>query len=130
MGFWVGRSLSAKTVTSRRAHDYQYSLGPLSLHSEPQPIPASLGELLTPIGKYSPGSYGITSLCWIPVHVKPCVCPPRGKSVSPSPVELLHSNPTGLQSRRSVVFSPDVRPSYPHGGLFLSGNISVEPLWA
>lgn len=104
--------------------------GPAHPFHELQPTLASLGDPQRPTDMSGPDSCEVTALLWDPVHVKPCVCPPRGKSVSPSPVELLHSNPTGLQSRRSVVFSPDVRPSYPHGGLFLSGNISVEPLWA
>ena len=53
------------------------------LHSEPQLNPASPGDPLRPAGRSSPGSYGVTALPWVPVHVKPCVCPPRVESLFP-----------------------------------------------
>ena len=34
---------------------------------------------------------------WVLVHTRFCLCPPRGSF--PSPVEVLYSNPTGLQSQ-------------------------------
>ena len=52
-----------------------------------------------PLVSFSPGSRGGTALCWFPVHVRPCVQPPREKSASPSPVELLRAGPDGLQSQ-------------------------------
>ena len=50
---------------------------------------------------YSSGSYRVTALPWVPMCVKLCVPSRSGVSVSPSLVELLHSSPTGLQSRGS-----------------------------
>ena len=35
------------------------------------------------IGKFSPGSCGFSTLCWVPVYVKPCVHPPRMASLFP-----------------------------------------------
>ena len=67
--------------------------------SQPQLPPASLGDPPKPAGRSGPGSYGVTALPWVPMQAKPCVRPPRVETVSPSPVELLHSSPTGLQSQ-------------------------------
>ena len=50
-------------------------------HSEPRLCPASLGDPPWPTGTSSPGSRGITAFCWIPVHVKSCVCLPRMESL-------------------------------------------------
>ena len=45
-----------------------------------------------------PDSYGDLALPWNSVHVKVCVRLLRmGVSISPSPMELLHASPTGLQ---------------------------------
>ena len=52
-------------------------------HSEPQPTPASPGEPPRPAGRSGPGSYGVTALPWVPVHMKPCVHPPRVESLFP-----------------------------------------------
>ena len=52
-------------------------------HSEPQPPPISPGDPLRPAGRSVPGSYGVTTLPWVPTHVKSCVCPPRLQSLSP-----------------------------------------------
>ena len=43
-----------------------------------------------------PGSYGVTALCWVLVHVKSCVHPPRVESLF---FRVLHSIPTSLQSQ-------------------------------
>ena len=43
-----------------------------------------------------PGSYGVTALCWVLVHVKSCVHPPRVESLF---FPVLHSIPTSLQSQ-------------------------------
>ena len=82
--------------TPGRAHAQEFSFGP---HSEPQPTPTSPGDPTVPAGRSGPGSYGVTALPQVPVHVKPCVRPPRGPSVSLSPEELLHSSPAGLESQ-------------------------------
>ena len=51
-----------------------------------------------PAVRFDPDSKGDFALPWDPVHVKVCVRLLRmGVSVSPSPVELLHTSPTGLQ---------------------------------
>ena len=48
--------------------------------------------------RFDPDSYGAFALPWDPVHMKVCVCLSRmGISVSSSPLELLHTSPTGLQ---------------------------------
>ena len=52
-------------------------------HNEPQPTPASPGDPPRPVSRFSPGSYGVTALPWVPVHVKACVCPPRVESLFP-----------------------------------------------
>ena len=52
--------------------------------SEPQPSPASPGDPPRPTGRSGPGSYGVTALPWVPVHMKPCVCPLRVESLFPS----------------------------------------------
>ena len=89
--------------TSRRVHTDQQSLGPLPpvslLPSEPQLTPASPGDLPGLVGRSSSGSYGITFLWCVPVvHETLCVPSKSGVSVSPSPVELLNSSPTGASS--------------------------------
>ena len=53
------------------------------LHSELQPSPASPGDPPRPLGRSSPGSYGVTALCWVQVLVVPCVHPPRVESLFP-----------------------------------------------
>ena len=52
-------------------------------HSKPQATPTSSAGPLRPLGKSSPGSYGATALCWVPVHMRPCVCPPRMEFLFP-----------------------------------------------
>ena len=53
------------------------------LHSEPQLTPTSPGDPPRPTGGSGPGSYGVTALPWVPVHMKPCVHPPRVESLFP-----------------------------------------------
>ena len=65
-------------------------------HSETQPTHTSLGDPPRPTGRSGPVSYEVTALSWVPVYVKPCMYLPR-VSISPSPIELLHSNAAGLQ---------------------------------
>ena len=52
-------------------------------HSEPQPTPDSPGDSPRFVGTPSPGSYGVTALCWVSVYMKPCVCRPRVESLLP-----------------------------------------------
>lgn len=59
-------------------------------HSEPQLIPTSPGHSLKPAGRFNLGSYGVTGLCWFPVHMKPWVHLSRVNSVSPSPALTPH----------------------------------------
>ena len=49
--------------------------------------------------RFDPDSHGDFALLFGPVHVTLCVTPPfkSGVSISPSPVELLHTSPTDLQ---------------------------------
>ena len=57
-------------------------------------------DLPKPLVWCSPGSYEDTALRWVPVHVRPCGAPSKsGVSVSPNPVELLHSSPTCLKAK-------------------------------
>ena len=42
-------------------------------HSEPQLTPTSLGDPPRPAGRSGSGSYVVTALPWVPVHVKPYV---------------------------------------------------------
>ena len=53
------------------------------LHSEPELTPISPGDLPRPASGFGPGSYGVTALPWVPVHVKSCVHLPRVKSLFP-----------------------------------------------
>ena len=46
-------------------------------HYGPQPTFTSPVEPPRPIGRSGSGAYGVTALPWVPVHVKPCVHPPR-----------------------------------------------------
>ena len=78
-GCWVGPCLSTKMATSRRAQPINI---PWSLHhqcpcphSEPHPTPTSPVDPPRSSRRSSPGSYGVTSLCWVLVHVKSCVHP-------------------------------------------------------
>ena len=50
-------------------------------HSEPHLTPTSPGDLLKCLSRSSPGFCGVIALCWVPVHVKLCVCSPWVESV-------------------------------------------------
>ena len=60
-------------------------LGPLPpmscRHSEPQLPPAFPGDPPRPSGMSDPDFYGVPALPLDPVHMKPCVCPPRVESL-------------------------------------------------
>ena len=65
-----------------------------------------------PTSRSGPRSYGVIALPLVPVHMKPCLFPPRVESVSPSPVEPLYSSSTGLQSQIALGAPPhDARPA-------------------
>ena len=49
--------------------------------SEPQLTHASPAYPPRPTGRSSPSSYGVTVLCWVPVHIKSCVHPPKVESL-------------------------------------------------
>ena len=68
-------------------------------HNKPKITCASKEDPLKPTGRSDLGSYAVTALPSVLVHMRLCVCPPRVESVSSSPVELLHSSPAGLQSQ-------------------------------
>ena len=77
------------------------------LHSEPQLTPTSPGYPLRPAGRSNSGFYGVTALSWVPVHMKPCVSPPRVESVSPISTELLHLRaPALLHSKPNALGAP------------------------
>ena len=84
---WAGPGLSAKMSTSGTAHANDYSLGPLSPVSLPPQWatddPSLPRRPPRPTGGSGPDSYGVSALSWVPVHVKPCVCPPRVESLFP-----------------------------------------------
>ena len=70
----------------------------LCLHSEPHLLLASEGDPQILAGRSGPGS--ICFFPWALGHMWSCVQTSKsGVSVSPSPVEFLWSNPTGLQSQ-------------------------------
>ena len=69
-------------------------------HNETQISPVSPGDPPSSTVRSDPDSYGVSALPWNPVHMKACVNFFRnGVSISPSPVELLHTSPAGLQSQ-------------------------------
>ena len=135
VGCLVGPGLDAKMAISDRAHTDQYSLGLLPLVSLPPQwttadsyLPRRPSKI---IGRPTPGSYGVTALCWVSVYVKPCAYPPRIESASPSPMELLHLRPAGFQSQMLWGFLlPIPDPQAGEGDMGLRTLTLVgEPLW-
>ena len=64
---------------------------PLSTHT-------STRDSWTVTEKFGSDSFGVIGpFSWVLVHTRFCLCPPRG--CFPSPVDVLYSNPTGLQSQ-------------------------------
>ena len=85
-------------------------LPPMSCpHSEPQ-LPPAFPDLSRPTGRSHIDSYRVLALPWDPMHLKPCVHLPRVESVSPSPVELLHTSPAGLQHHMLLGLLPLLDP--------------------
>ena len=88
---------------SGRAHAKEYSpdfLLPVSLSlGEPQLPPTSAGDPPTLAGRSGQSRMGSLLLPLGPdAHTTLCVPSKNGVSVSPSPVEVLQSNPASLQS--------------------------------
>ena len=77
--------------------------------------------------RYDPWSYEVSALLpWVPVHAHPCVSSRSGAAVSPSPVALLHSSPTGLQSQvlwGLFLLMPDPQAGEPDVGLSPTGEL-------
>ena len=68
-------------------------------YSETQPTSTYPGDPLRPTQRSGTGSYELTAWPHVPVHMKPCVYPFKSKVCGfPSPVELLLSSSSGLQS--------------------------------
>ena len=64
---------------------------------EPLLTHASTRDPPTLAGSFASASCGVTApFLWVLVHARFCLCHPRLESVSPSPVEVLKSNPAGL----------------------------------
>lgn len=77
---------------------FQRPLPPVSFpHNEPQSFSLSPGDLPRTAVRSDPYSFGVSALPWDPVRMKAYVCLSRMVSVSPSPMEHLHTSPTGLQ---------------------------------
>ena len=106
-GCWVGPDLGAKVSASRRAHRWLLPDGyhqcpyPQGEPESPPPSPRlSPGDAPRLSGESGAGSYQMTALPLVPVHVRFCMCPLRVKSLFPNPVELVSSSPTDLQNQR------------------------------
>ena len=71
--------------TSRRSHSNQYPLELLLPVSLPPPWatcdPCLPKRSSMTHQQFSPGYSGVSTLGWVPVHVKTCVCPPRADSL-------------------------------------------------
>lgn len=73
----------------------------------------SPGDAPGPRGKSNSVAYGVTTLCWVPVHVNFHVCPSRVESVSPSPFEIPALKPCWSLKPNILGLSP---PSARHPG--------------
>ena len=94
-------------------------LFPAVSHSHPS---TSAGDPLTLAGRSGSVSYGVTAPSpWVLVCTLFCVCPPSVEFLfPPSPVEVLQSNLTGLQSPvlwGFLILLPDPQLGNPHVGL-------------
>ena len=92
-GDLLQKDLCQHSATPRRV--VFHTLDPLSRSLSTH---ASTGDSWTLTGKSGSVSSGVTAaFSRILVHTRFCLCPPR--VCFPSPVEVLQSNPTGLQSQ-------------------------------
>ena len=99
-------------------------------HSELQPTFASPWGPPRPLGRSRPCSYRGTALCWVPVHVRPCVHPPRVDSLFPPACGAPTLKPHWPSRLNALgVLPPNPRPSDCLGVLFLCGNAPVWPAW-
>ena len=104
----MGLGLGAKMMTSGTAHLMNIPWGlchhcpchaPASAAVEPQPTPASSGDLAKPTSWFVLDSCGVTALLWVSGH-RNLMCALQGDiSASFSPMELLHPSPSGLESQ-------------------------------
>ena len=68
-------------------------------HGEPQALPASSGDPPIPAGRPGSVSHGVTAPSLGPdAHTTLCASSKIGASASPSPVDVLQSNPASLPS--------------------------------
>ena len=90
-------------------------------HSEPHLPSTFTGDPLRPAGRSGPGSYEVTAFALGPgAHETLCAPSQSGVSVSPSPVELLHSSAAGLQSQMLwglLLLMPNPQAEEPEEGL-------------
>ena len=92
-------SMVGLLVSSRRTYANTRLPGPPCPHSRPLPAHISTEDPQTLTGRSGSVSSEVRApFPWVVVHTKVCVCPPR-VSVSPSPVEVLSSDPTGPQGQ-------------------------------
>ena len=100
-GAYLG-SLVGLMVDSGRAHAKEYFpelVLPVSLSlGQPQLPPASAGDPLTLVGRSGSPMGSLLPPLGPSEHISLCVPSKNGVSVSPSPAEVLQSNPTSLQS--------------------------------
>lgn len=75
-GCWVGRDLDANMMTSGRAYVDNI---PWNSHHQ-CPCPLCFPRRVRFTGRSGLGSYGVTALLWVPVHIK-YVIPPRVESL-------------------------------------------------
>lgn len=81
-GCWVGPGLHAKmAIPGAHTKEYSHRRSPC-LASGPHLILGSPRDSLRLSGR-SMGSYGVTALPWVPVHMKICVNCPRVESLFP-----------------------------------------------
>ena len=66
-------------------------------HNKPQSLSVFPGDPPRTEVRSDSDSYGASALTWDPVHINVCVPFKNGVSIPPSPMELLHTIPTGLQ---------------------------------
>ena len=130
-GCWVVPRVGKKMATFKRPMRapqnccYQR----LCLCSESQP-PLCLSETLHYFQAIWPSLFEVTAFSPESWCVKPCVCHPRVEFVSPSPADLLFSNPTCLQSHIlwGLLLSPDLQVGEPDMGLRTFPPVG-DPLW-
>ena len=110
--YWIGPGLNAKMVISRRTYYDEWALllpqelvlVPTARHRWPPP---PQDTLQVPAGS---GSYGVTALSLVPVHVKPCVYPPRVESLFLLALWRSYTQAPRIFKVKCSGASPDARP--------------------